>query len=81
MHRLGPVNPRRMAMWPLAALAMSAGTMNGETRPGPFSSRTLCWMSSVWMPPIPVAKTTPARSAGTSGRPASSHASAADATP
>ncbi len=55
--------------------------MNGDTRPGPFSRSTLCWVSRVWMPPIPVANTTPARSDGTSGVPASSHASAADETP
>ena len=28
--------------------------MKGETRPGPFSSSTECWFSSVWTPPIPV---------------------------
>ena len=80
VQRFGPVKPNRMAMWPLAAFAMSAGTMKGETRPGPFSSSTTCWASRVWMPPMPVAKTTPARSDGTSGAPASSHASAAEET-
>ena len=81
VHRFGPVKPNRMAMWPAAAFAMSAGTMNGDTRPGPFSSSTRCAASRVWMPPIPVAKITPARSDGTSGSPASSHARAADETP
>ena len=48
--------------------------MNGETRPGPFSSRTLCCTRSVSIPPIPVPKTMPPRSDGTSGLPASSQA-------
>src|ERR687898_1453783 len=81
VHRFGPVKPNRIAMWPLAAFAIRAGTMNGDTRPGPFSSSTLCWVSRVSMPPIPVAKITPARSEGTSGWPASSQARAADETP
>src|SRR5262245_36760146 len=67
-------------MWPLAALAIRAGTMNGDTRPGPFSISTVCCCSRVEMPPIPVAWITPPRSAGTSGLPASSHASAAEDT-
>ena len=81
VHRFGPVKPNRIAMWPLAAFAIRAGTMNGETRPGPFSRSTRCCASSVWMPPMPVAKITPARSEGTSGWPASSQASAAEETP
>ncbi len=52
---LWPVRPYLIARCPAAAFAISIGTMNGETRPGPFSSRTECWCKSVWMPPIPVA--------------------------
>jgi hypothetical protein len=79
VQKFGPVNPKSIAMWPAAALAMSAGTMNGETRFGPFSSSTLCWLRSHSIPPIPVAKTIPARSEGTSGLPESSQASLAEA--
>src|SRR5438093_1454027 len=79
MQKFGPIKPNAIAMWPAAALAMSAGTMNGLTRPGPFSSRTLCWFNSHSIPPIPVANTTPPRSALISGFPASSQASLADA--
>jgi hypothetical protein len=69
------VNPNFIARCPAAAFAINAGTMNGETRPGPFSSRTLCWMSSVSIPPMPVPNTMPPRCEGTSGDPASSQAS------
>ena len=34
MHRLGPVNPKCMAMWPAEAFGISWGTMNGLTREG-----------------------------------------------
>ena len=75
VQRFGPVRPNRIATCPAEAFAISAGTMNGLTRPGPFSSRTeYCWRS-VSMPPMPVAMTTPPRSDWISGEPASSHAS------
>ena len=67
MQKFGPVRPNVIAMWPAAAFAISIGTMNGDTRPGPFSFSTSCWIRSVSIPPIPVAKTTPPRSEGTSG--------------
>src|SRR6266498_1212373 len=79
MQKFGPIRPNAIAMWPAAALAMSAGTMNGLTRPGPLSSNTLCWFNSHSIPPMPVANTTPPRSALISGFPASSQASLADA--
>src|SRR5438552_4896835 len=53
--------------------------MKGETRPGPFSNRTECCWRSHSIPPIPVAKMIPPRSARTSGEPASSQASFAEA--
>ena len=34
VQRFGPVRPKRIATWPAEAFAMSAGTMNGLTRPG-----------------------------------------------
>src|SRR6266540_3166957 len=79
MQKFGPIRPNAIAMWPAAALAMSAGTMNGLTRPGPLSSNTLCWFNSHSIPPMLVANTTPPRSALISGFPASSQASLADA--
>jgi hypothetical protein len=79
--KFAPVNPNVMAMCPAGAFAMSMGTMNGETRPGPLFSRTSYCVSRVLMPPIPVAKMTPPRSATTSGSPASAQASFAAAMP
>ena len=55
VQKFGPVRPNVIAMWPAPALAMSIGTMKGETRPGPFSRSTSCWFSRVCTPPIPVA--------------------------
>ena len=68
---LCPVSPKRIARCPAAAFAISIGTMNGDTRFGPFSSSTRCCCSSVWIPPMPVAKITPPRSDTISGVPAS----------
>ena len=34
--KFAPVSPNVMAMCPAGAFAMSIGTMNGDTRPGPF---------------------------------------------
>src|SRR3954453_3734268 len=58
-------------------LGMSIGMVKGETRFGPFSSKTSSWPSRVSAPPMPVPKTTAMRSGGTSSEPApdSSHAS------
>src|SRR6187401_771351 len=79
--KFAPVRPNVIAMWPAGAFAISIGTMNGETRPGPLAFRTSYWFRSVSMPPIPVAKITPPRSDTICGSPASAHASLAAAMP
>ena len=79
--KFAPVSPNVMAMWPAGAFAISIGTMNGETRPGPLVFSTSYAFRSVSMPPIPVAKITPPRSETICGSPASAHASLAAAMP
>ena len=81
MAKFAPVRPNVIAMCPAGAFAISIGTMNGDTRPGPLVFSTSYAFRSVSMPPIPVAKITPPRSATICGSPASAHASLAAATP
>ena len=78
VQKLGPRRPSFMAIWPAAALGISWGTVNGETRLGPFSRITASLASSELMPPMPVANTTPVSSLSTpSSMPLSSQASRA----
>ncbi len=80
VQKLGPRRPSFMAIWPAAALGISWGTVNGETRLGPFSRITASLASSELMPPMPVANTTPVSSLSTpSSMPLSSQASRAAA--
>src|SRR6185369_8653309 len=79
--KFAPVRPNVIAMCPAGAFAMSIGTMNGETFPGPLVFSTSYAFRSVSIPPIPVAKITPPRSETTCGSPASAHASLAAAMP
>src|SRR3954453_4140833 len=60
-------------------LGMSIGMVKGETRLGPFSSRTSSWPSRGSAPPMPVPKTTAIRSGATpaSAAPDSRQASSA----
>src|SRR5215218_8134992 len=51
-------------------LGMSIGMVKGETRFGPFSSRTSSWPRRVSAPPIPVPMTTAMRSGSTPAFPA-----------
>jgi len=46
----------------VAALPISCGMPGGETSLGPRSRSTLCWATTVWMPPMPVPITHPMRS-------------------
>jgi len=48
-------------MLPLAALAMSLGTQNGETLEGPLSRSLRCSSSISLIPPIPVPTMDPMR--------------------
>ena len=41
-REFGPLAPKRMEIWPEASLMIVWMRKNGETRSGPFSSRTLC---------------------------------------
>jgi len=54
---------------------MSIGTLSGSTRRGPLSRTVSQAFSMVQTPPMPVDTTAPSRSPGTSGEPASFHAS------
>ena len=69
--------PRRscfIATTPDAAFAISSGIESGEMRSAPSSRSTMCCVSSVPMPPIPVPITEAARS-GSYGEPSSQPAS------
>ncbi len=59
---VSPLIVCRIAIVPLAALAIISGTASGESAPGPRSRRMSCWASIVPMPPIPVPITQPTRS-------------------
>jgi len=79
----GPRNPKRMDTVAAPALDMIIGTMNGETRRGPFSWWTMIWVSIVSSPPTPVPMMTPVRAGSAlspSSPPASSSACSAAAT-
>ena len=60
-HMFGPCSPRSMLSWPLAMLEIIIGIMNGETRLGPFVMRTVCWISRVERPPMPLPSIQPKR--------------------
>src|SRR4029453_13942753 len=62
VQKFGPRRPSFMAIWPAAAFGISWGTVNGDTRFGPFSRITASLASSELIPPMPVANTTPASS-------------------
>src|SRR6266705_786959 len=79
MQAFGPVNPKAMATCPAEAFGMSIGTMKGLTRSAPLSRKTLCWLSRLPKPPMPVENMTPVRAWSTDGSPASRHASLAAA--
>src|SRR5207302_7269086 len=72
-----------MATEPAAPLIISSGTVNGLIFDGPRSSRTLCCVSSVSIPPMPEPMMTPTRSRSNGtlpSHPAFSTASTAAAT-
>src|SRR5919202_6153383 len=76
--KLGPRRASFMAIWPAAALGISWGTVNGDTRLGPLVRITSSLASSELMPPMPVANTTPVWSLSTPpSMPLSSQASRA----
>ena len=58
---LGPWMPKRIETFPLAALTIRRGTVNGLTRLTPRLDRTLFCSSSVSMPPMPLPMMTPQR--------------------
>src|SRR5207244_3191240 len=51
---LGPLRLKRIETFPLAALVIRRGTVNGLTRPTPRSLRILYCSSIVSMPPLPL---------------------------
>ncbi len=78
--------PSRNPTLAAAALAISIGTVSGDTRRTPFSFWMSHWLSSVCSPPIPVETTTASRSRSTGlsspkPNPASRHASLAAMSP
>jgi hypothetical protein len=74
--KFGPRRPSFIATWPAAALGISWGTVNGDTRLGPLVCSTFSLASSEPIPPIPVANTTPVSSLSTlPSMPAASQAS------
>jgi len=77
----GPFKPWRRARFAAPALPIISGMPSGDTRPGPDSLSTSCWVSIVEMPPMPVPITVPMRvgsigSSSPSVHPACSSASA-----
>ena len=67
-HMFGPCNPRSMLNWPVAMLEIIIGIMNGETRFGPLVIRTVCWVSRVESPPMPLPRKQPKRVRSTFSR-------------
>src|SRR6266853_1971741 len=59
--QFGPRRPHITEILPLAALTISLGIMNGETRLGPRSKSVQCCSSISLRPPIPLPVTTPYR--------------------
>jgi len=72
----GPPSPKRIETAAVAALGIIIGTMNGETRAGPFSVKTRNCSSTVWRPPMPVVTMLPASRSGPT-KPLWRHASSA----
>ncbi len=60
----GPWRPQRIETWPLPALTISLGIVNGLIRDGPRSMQIECWVSNSLSPPMPEPIITPDRSAG-----------------
>src|SRR5512135_671015 len=55
----GPRRPHLIETWPLAALTISFGIVNGLIRDGPFCIIAACWVSNSFRPPIPEPMITP----------------------
>jgi hypothetical protein len=53
LAQLGPLAPKRIEIWPEASLMIVWMRKKGETRPGPFSRRTLWFSSMDHRPPMP----------------------------
>ena len=62
MGRLGPLQPKRMAILPAAMLEIIMGTNSGEMRDAPRLSSLSHSVMSVLMPPMPLPTYTPKRS-------------------
>ena len=60
----GPCSPQRIEIWPLPALTISLGIVNGLIRDGPLWIIVECWVSNSFSPPIPEPMNTPHWSAG-----------------
>jgi hypothetical protein len=80
-EELGPFAPKRIDTRPDAMLMMSIGMTKGDTRSGPFVSRTFSPSRRVVIPPMPEPIITPKRSPSTrpGSRPASPTAMTEDA--
>src|SRR4051794_21791305 len=55
----GPRSPQRIEIWPLAALTISLGMVNGLIRDGPLVIIAECWVSNSLSPPMPDPMITP----------------------
>jgi hypothetical protein len=64
MAEAGPRRPKWIETWPLPALTISLGIVNGLILEGPFSSIVACWASNSCRPPMPEPMKTPQRSGG-----------------
>ena len=60
----GPCRPQRIETWPLAALTISLGIVNGLIRDGPLSIIAECCVSNSLRPPMPEPMITPQRCGG-----------------
>ena len=60
----GPCRPQRIETWPLPALTISLGMVNGLIREGPLSIIIVCWASNSFRPPMPEPMITPHCSGG-----------------
>src|ERR1700677_5000141 len=60
----GPRRAQRIDTWPLAALTISLGIVNGLIRDGPLVIIAACWVSNSLRPPIPEPMITPQDSGG-----------------
>ena len=80
-HEAGPRRPSCIETCPADMFTIAIGTISGEARSAPRSSRARWLSSKAALPPLPVAMTVPARSPSSSiVRSASSSASRAAAT-